>query len=596
MAIINGTADADNLSGGDDGDLISGEGGDDTLFGGKGDDTLVGGAGDDHLIGNEGTNTAQFSGNLADYQISFIPDLNGFFVEDTVEGRDGKDTLTSIAFLQFADVTVSTADYLPPPGVVTGTSGPDTLSGSDADDLISGLGGDDVLFGGKGDDTLVGGAGNDELVGGEGFNTAQLTGNLADYEISFSFISSGFIVQDKVRGRDGTDILRQVDLLAFADTTVSTIDYAAAFVVGTDQNDTLVGMAASNQMLGLAGDDSMTGGTGSDALSGSEGNDTLDGGAGDDVLDGGEGDDVMRGGTGDDVFQISGQGTDVISGGAGTDSVFYFGTLFLETLTVDLSVTKAQNTGGAGIETLTGIENLAGSDEEDVFIGNNAANVLVGGGGHDILDGGAGSDQLFGGKGDDTYFVDGAPDQVTEDTAGGFDTVNASVSWTLGENVEDLNLIGRHAIDGIGNSLNNAITGNAANNDLVGADGDDLLDGREGPDLLTGGAGSDVFRFSTALDRKNVDQITDFNGGQDLIQLDQDIFYTLPQGVLDSAAFQASAVSTAMDASVRIIFNTATGALLFDPDGAGGTAAVQFATLLLTGIAGELGAGDIVVV
>jgi serralysin len=64
-------------------------------------------------------------------------------------------------------------------------------------------------------------------------------------------------------------------------------------------------------------------------------------------------------------------------------------------------------------------------------------------------------------------------------------------------------------------------------------------------------------------------------------------------GTLGNDALQVAA--TAAGAGIHIIFNTATGALLYDPDGAGGIAAVQFATIVLTGLTGPLTAADFVV-
>ena len=61
-------------------------------------------------------------------------------------------------------------------------------------------------------------------------------------------------------------------------------------------------------------------------------------------------------------------------------------------VTVSLAITKAQNTSGAGNDTLTGFENLTGSAFNDKLTGSSLANVLRGGAGNDILAGGAGAD------------------------------------------------------------------------------------------------------------------------------------------------------------------------------------------------------------
>ena len=74
---------------------------------------------------------------------------------------------------------------------------------------------------------------------------------------------------------------------------------------------------------------------------------------------------------------------------------------------------------------------------------------------------------------------------------GGRDTINASVSYTLSANVENLTLTGTAAINGTGNALDNVITGNAGNN---------TLNGGSGTDTLIGGAGNDLYLVNSALD------------------------------------------------------------------------------------------------
>ena len=93
--------------------------------------------------------------------------------------------------------------------------------------------------------------------------------------------------------------------------------------------------------------------------------------------------------------------------------------------------------------------------------------------------------------GDDTYIVDNVGDVVDEDAGEGTDQVNASVSYTLGANVENLTLTGAAAINGTGNGIANTITGNAAANQLFGGGGNDDLNGGAGADLIDGGTGDD---------------------------------------------------------------------------------------------------------
>jgi hypothetical protein len=125
------------------------------------------------------------------------------------------------------------------------------------------------------------------------------------------------------------------------------------------------------------------------------------------------------------------------------------------------------------------------------------AQLIVVGAGNNLLTGTLGADAMAGLGGNDTYVVNHAGDVVVEAANGGTDTVQASVSYALSANVEDLTLIGT-AVNGTGNASNNVITGNAQNNTLNGGDGDDTLIGGAGADLLIGGAGLDTISYAAA--------------------------------------------------------------------------------------------------
>ena len=128
---------------------------------------------------------------------------------------------------------------------------------------------------------------------------------------------------------------------------------------------------------------------------------------------------------------------------------------------------------------------------------------------------------------------------------------------------------------------NDWLLGSAGNDILDGGIGGDLLNGGAGSDRLTGGAGADVFDFNAALKAAgNVDRITDLNVAEDMIQLDQTVFSALAIGAPPTRAFHAGAgVTAAHDHTDRIVYDTSSGNLYYDADGAGGLAAIQFATL-----------------
>ena len=133
----------------------------------------------------------------------------------------------------------------------------------------------------------------------------------------------------------------------------------------------------------------------------------------------------------------------------------------------------------------------------DSLYGLGGNDTLEAGMGNDLLDGGAGTDQLAGGKGDDIYLVDNVSDVVTESSAAdGKDLVKASVSWTLGANVEKLELTGTANLMGTGNTLANIITGNS---------GDNVLNGLGGVDSLNGGEGSDLYLFGLPAEHSSAE-------------------------------------------------------------------------------------------
>jgi len=98
---------------------------------------------------------------------------------------------------------------------------------------------------------------------------------------------------------------------------------------------------------------------------------------------------------------------------------------------------------------------------------------------------------LKGGDGNDLFYVDNAGDVVTEYSHQGKDSVFSTVSFTLGNNVENLALTGSADIDATGNGLNNILTGNR---------GDNRLDGRAGADVMIGGRGDDTYMVDNAGD------------------------------------------------------------------------------------------------
>ncbi|MFC3440403.1 M10 family metallopeptidase C-terminal domain-containing protein [Sphingobium rhizovicinum] len=610
--VINGNAGNDQVYAGSGNDVVNGGDGDDLLVGGAGNDVFNGGGGKDLVYGEAGNDTFIIEdGWIGSYGEIFAGgagsdtfDFSATSVTTSITNLDDGE----FSYTPFGSgaITLSSVEN------VVGNGGADTMIGTGAANIFTGNGGNDVLqshggadtlLGGDGNDLLNGGGDNDTLNGGADTDTATYAGALGAVTVSLAIAGA------QATGGSGSDTLISIENLT-----------------GSSYNDTLTGNSGANTLNGGEGADVLAGGTGNDiyyvddagdnvveldgagtdtifssvsyaltgrivetltllgaaALDGIGNNraNTINGNDGSNILSGLDGNDTLNGGLGADTLN-GGAGNDIMDGGAHTDGATYVDAT--AAVTVSLAIAGAQNTIGAGTDTLINIEKLIGSGFNDTLTGNS---------GNNTLDGGAGADVLTGGTGDDIYYVDNVGDNVVEADGGGTDRIFSSVSYTLsGRIVETLTLTGSANINGTGNGRANTLTGNIGNNVLLGLDGNDSMNGGSGDDMLNGGLGADSmtgalgqdrFVFDSALGGGNIDTITDYTVADDTISLENAIFTGLATGTLSSGAFFIG--SAANDSTDRIIYNSATGALLFDADGTGATAAIQFATLS-TGLA-----------
>ena len=410
------------------------------IAGSPGNDTLDGLAGRDLLVGLAGNDT-----------------LDGLAGADRMEGGTGVDLyivddIDDLIVETGTDIdsVESSVDYTLADGVEnltltggvalagTGNAGTNIITGNALDNTLAGGLGNDTLNGGDGADTLIGGAGNDRMLGGNGDDLyiVDATGDIADET-----------------GGSGIDTVQ----------SSATFTLAAGIEILT-----LTGKLAANG-TGNAADNTITGNDAVNTLAGLDGNDTLDGGIGADKLLGGLGDDVYLVDNKDLITELAGQGTDTV-----ISTVSY-------TLSANIEVL-----------TLSGAKALAGT-------GNAGDNTIIGGIENNTLDGAAGADSLVGGGGDDIYIVDNAADAIIELAGEGTDTARASVSYTLGAEVENLVLTGTAAINGTGNVQANALTGNAGANVLTGGDGDDTYVVGAGDTVVElGGEGTDTIMSSVS--------------------------------------------------------------------------------------------------
>ena len=492
---------------------------------------------------------------------------------------------------------------------LTGNSAANVLVGSLGEDWLLGDAGNDTLGGDDGQDTLQGGTGNDRLEGGKGND--------------FLFGESGL---DTMLGGTGDDTYAYEQA---GDVIVEAADE------GRDRVNSLLGYTLTNHVedLTLLGRQNVNG-------TGNAGNNTIIGNAGNNVLDGALGVDRLEGGAGNDTYilrdgdlmpsgwlRIAGQPGDFVSGGLTHFMTQQDGAFDIVTLR-DLDTNGTPDgaflrfTGGGQTWSLE-FSTLRTGQAFGTGTWSGAQRAMMATSPHpglDVSGNGRGSGSLTGAftvrrfsatgstlnslvvdfeqhsdgavpglTGTLNYnFASGlAADTIVETARGGTDTVQSAISYTLGNYLENLVLTGSLAINGTGNALDNTLTGNDAANvlnggggaDLVlGGAGNDRLYGRTGNDTLTGGLGADAFHFDTVPGAGDLDLITDFEALRDVIRLDDDAFIGIgPAGRLASANFTLGAA--AADASDRIIYHAATGALYFDADGSGAGAQVQFATL-----------------
>ena len=522
----------DSLSGSRANNMIWGLGGNDDLFGDKGNDTLRGGAGDDTLDGGDGDDTLEggygadvLTGGEDDDTASYSASMMGVTVRlhaSEAKGGDAEgDTWGDTVTVEYDNPDPEAADdekvleeTVPDIVNLTGSGMNDVLAGDSRANTIMGGGGDDKIYGGPGggDDMLHGDAGDDRIFGGIGTDTLRggdgddvLAGGMgADifyggagsdmiYADSMDTIINGWVeMPPDDPDNPGTPLAE-----AAADPmTTDTVSYAKMKtgvevtlgeggitnienLIGTDENDTLVGDAGNNVINGLDGADSLSGGT--------DGNDT-----------------------------VSYEHSD-------------------RRVSVDISGTDTASGGHAQGDTLTDgtFENITGSAHDDILTGDGNANVLKGLGGDDELIGNAGSDTIEGGAGSDEMDGGTSDASTTEAADNGADTEPDTLSYASSDEGVTANLAthtyaGGHAEgdeievqrdafdpdgDGDGDPVdvstfenltgsmhNDRLTGDHRMNTIMGGDGDDTISGGGAMDVLHGGKGDDNIRGNAGGD------------------------------------------------------------------------------------------------
>jgi Ca2+-binding RTX toxin-like protein len=298
-------------------------------------------------------------------------------------------------------------------------------------------------------------------------------------------------------------------------------------ILGTYEDDYIPGRAGFGPVYNVT--------DGVDWIAGLGGDDFIHGAGGDDRLFGGPGDDRLTGGT----------GADHLDGGADVDWANYG--MSEDPVYVNLKTGRGYG-GEAQGDTLVDIENLHGSSNDDILVGDDGTNELLGSGGNDSLKGGGGGDHLFGEWGDDV--LNGGAGGDVLDGGDGFDTADYGGSDApvivslLAKSAQGGHANGdtlKHIENLSGSAHGDTLEGNNAGNVLSGKDGDDTLNGASGADRLIGGAGRDTLTggnqgdtfvwwstTETSKEAAYADVITDFNFAQndriDLSLIDADIY------------------------------------------------------------------------
>lgn len=494
---LQGTDQAETLTGGGGNDTLRGGGGHDLLDGNTGDDSVAGGDGEDTLTGNYGNDTLR--GEAGNDQL--IDDLG----DNLLDGGDGADLLKASS---------ATGAH-----TLLGGTGQDTLSGAgrsllldggeDADELTAGN------LNGEGTATLIGGGGNDHLFV-RNHDTVWLRGDDGD-DLLQIYLARNATVEGGA-GRDTLDVGGAVAahfrLDGGADDDL--INLNCAWSNGkTDA--TLIG-GSGNDRIDLAGGSTvqipkalLSGGDGDDSLSAGNGLDLLlDGGSGNDVLSLASGTGstasplmdkaVLRGGEGNDTLSAADVQAAVLSGGAGADTFVLTARQFQaqqRSATV-LAPTVTDFKPGAGGDVLDVMELLTvaarGFDGSNAFVGGylklvkSGADTLV----QFDADGGSASAYAL-----TTVAVLQGVDPARLRAANFNPGYAPDGKAVLGRKV-----LGTEQADTLaGSGGNDVIRAGGGNDRLDGHAGNDTLAGGDGNDTLTGSFGNDTLRGDAGNDR-----------------------------------------------------------------------------------------------
>lgn len=490
-------------------DSVTTGSGNNTVYLGSGDNTLTSLGGDDIVTAEDGNNTINAGNGINSVTLG-----NGVNTVTTGTGDDTIVTGTGSAIIQAGDgvniITTSAAVI----NITTG-SGADTITASSGSGIVvAGDGTNSITLGsgtndvttGSGNDTIVTGAGNTTVHAGDGTNSVTTTATVID-------ITTGI----------GND-------------TISALNGSGTISAGDGTNSIAIG-GGNNTIIAGTGADTVTAGNGNNTFNLGSGNNTITAGNGNNTFISGDGNDNYTAGNGTNIFR-GGLGTNSYIGGTGSNTVDYS---LLTTTAVTLSLLAGTASGTGLSDTLSGIQNVTGTDFADTVTGNTLANTIYGGAGNDTITGGGGNDTMYGGNGNDTitggtgndtiYAGDGdntvytgtaGTDIIYGGTgnntfiaqhagvtyngtngaailAGVYNTVNYSAD-TAGMTI---NLLSGFGSGGLANGdvyVETSVNGVSTINKIIGGSGNDTMTDSNGNDYIDGGNGNNTFNINNGTD------------------------------------------------------------------------------------------------
>jgi Ca2+-binding RTX toxin-like protein len=439
VAGTTGSAADDLFAGSASGEAFNDGGGDDIVYAQGGDDTVIAGSGADTYFGGGGNDTIDYSSNTSGITLDLV---NG--------STSGGDTDT---FSDFEHAVGSQGD-----DVITGDASDNNIVGNAGNDALTGADGNDTLSGGANNDTLDGGLGNDTLEGGAGDDRYIHTGGNDIIQETSGSDTLSLGASDNVQDAysDGTNLYI---ILQSGDTITVDQHFSGGKALETLDYTNLSKLYGI--LTGLSGD------TGNNFIAGTASNEQITTGGGDDLVFAHDGNDTIIAGSGDDTYD----------GGSGNDTIDYSYTSSGITANLATGVIS-----GLGSDMVTGIENISGSQDNDVLTGDSGDNQLMGNSGSDTLVGGDGNDSLNGGAGTDMADYSAVASGVTVDLSTGQASGGAG-----NDSLSNIEIVQGSAFD-------DTLTAGTANH-LLGGDGDDLLTASSsGADTFEGGAGNDTLQ------------------------------------------------------------------------------------------------------